>query len=81
MFSFNVIDPSVCNKIEDFVLPVVEAFNATSGLDDLHICVSHAHGTEGLDPMYGADKLPQLLNMKQKRDLKGVFRYNNALPK
>lgn len=80
MFSFNITDTSVGDKIDNFALSAVEAFNATSGFDDMHIYVSYAHGTEGLDPMYGAEKLPKLLNLKQKWDPKGVFRYNNALP-
>lgn len=80
MFSFNVTDPFVGDKIDNFALPAVEALNPTSGFDDMHVYVSYADGIEGLDPIYGAEKLLQLPNLKQKWDPKGVFRYNNALP-
>ncbi|OQE10144.1 hypothetical protein PENFLA_c090G01387 [Penicillium flavigenum] len=80
MFSFNITDGSIGDKVDDFALAAVEAFNATSGFDDLRIYVSYAHGTEGLKPMYGAEKLPRLLKLKKKWDPKGLFSYNNGLP-
>ncbi|KAJ5783898.1 CAZyme family AA7 [Penicillium psychrosexuale] len=81
MFSFNITDSSLGDKIDDFAIAALESFNATSGFDgDMHIYVSYAHGTEGLDPMYGAEKLPTLLNLKKKWDPKGLFSYNNGLP-
>ncbi|KAJ5932126.1 hypothetical protein N7516_006615 [Penicillium verrucosum] len=80
MFTFRFTDSSISDKVDDFGLSAVEAFNATSGFDDLHIYVSYAHGTEGLDAMYGAEKLPRLLKLKKKWDTKGMFSYNNGLP-
>ncbi|KAI9368962.1 hypothetical protein BJX61DRAFT_521534 [Aspergillus egyptiacus] len=80
MFSFNMTDPSIGDEVDDFAVAALEAFNATSGFDDMHIYVSYAHGTEGLVPMYGAEKLPRLRQLKQKWDPKGLFSYNNGLP-
>lgn len=81
MFSFNITESSLGDKIDDFALAALESFNATSGFDDdMHIYVSYAHGTEGLNPMYGAEKLPKLLELKKKWDPKGMFSYNNGLP-
>ncbi len=40
MFSFNIIDLSVGDKIDNFALSAVETFNAASGFDDMHIYVS-----------------------------------------
>jgi hypothetical protein len=80
MFTLSVVDSSIGDKVDDFGLSAVEAFNATSGFDDLHIYVSYAHGTEGLDAMYGTDKLPRLLKLKKNWDPKGLFSYNNGLP-
>ncbi|KXG46525.1 FAD-binding, type 2 [Penicillium griseofulvum] len=79
MFSFNITDTSIGDKVDDFAISAVEAFNATSGFDDLRIYVSYAHGTEGLNPMYGPEKLPRLMKLKKKWDPKGLFNYNNGL--
>ena len=80
MFTFKLADGSIGAKVDEFALSAVKAFNATSGFDDLHIYVSYAHGTEGLNAMYGAEKLPRLLTLKKKWDPKGLFSYNNGLP-
>ncbi|CAG7946347.1 unnamed protein product [Penicillium nalgiovense] len=80
MFTFSFTDSSIGGKVDDFALAAVKAFNATSGFDGLHIYVSYAHGTEGLNAMYGAEKLPRLLKLKKKWDPKGLFSYNNGLP-
>ncbi|RAK71698.1 FAD-binding oxidoreductase [Aspergillus fijiensis CBS 313.89] len=80
MFSFNLTDSSIGTSVDDFALAALETFNATSGFDDLHIYVSYAHGTEGLDPMYGSEKLSRLLALKKQWDPQGFFSYNNGLP-
>ncbi|KAJ5951539.1 FAD-binding type 2 [Penicillium vulpinum] len=80
MFSFTFTDSSIADKVDEFALSAVETFHATSGFDDMRIYVSYAHGTEGLDALYGAEKLPRLLKLKKQWDPKGLFSYNNGLP-
>ncbi|KAJ5422629.1 hypothetical protein N7491_011074 [Penicillium cf. griseofulvum] len=78
-FSFNITYTFIGDKVDEFALSAVEAFNATSGFDDLRIYISYSHSTEGLNPMYGPEKLPRLLKLKKKWDPKGLFNYNNGL--
>lgn len=80
MFSFNFDNSSVADSVDKFAVEGLEAFNATSGFDELRTYVSYAHGTEGLSTMYGEEKIPKLLDLKKKWDPKGLFVYNNPLP-
>ncbi|KAJ9254992.1 CAZyme family AA7 [Paecilomyces variotii] len=79
MFSFNLTDLSAEEGVNEFANQAVKAFNATSGFDDFHVYVSYAHGTESLSDMYGAEKLPRLLRLKETWDPKNLFRFNNPL--
>lgn len=42
--------------------------------------VNYAHGDEPLEAIYGAEKLPRLIGLKQKWDPNNIFAFNNALP-
>lgn len=79
MFSFNLTDLSAEEGVNEFANQAVKAFNATSGFDDFRVYVSYAHGTESLSDMYGAEKLPRLLRLKETWDPKNLFRFNNPL--
>ncbi|KAL9594846.1 MAG: hypothetical protein Q9179_005215 [Wetmoreana sp. 5 TL-2023] len=57
------------------------AFAKTSGYDQLEIYVSYAHGDEDPAAWYGKDKLPRLVELKNKWDPNNIFRYDNPLPK
>ncbi|CAH0003352.1 unnamed protein product [Clonostachys byssicola] len=52
---------------------------ATSGYDSLTVFVNYARGDEPLESVYGADKLPRLVDLKRTWDPDNVFRYNNGL--
>lgn len=51
-----------------------------TGYDGLRTYVNYAQGTEQLEQIYGADKLPRLAALKRKWDPSNVFRYMNPLP-
>lgn len=80
MLTFAYDDASLSQPVNDLASRWITRFNATSGFDRLQVYVSYAHGTEGLNAWYGAEKLPRLLELKKKWDPKGLFVYNNGLP-
>ncbi|KAL4908421.1 hypothetical protein BDW74DRAFT_175103 [Aspergillus multicolor] len=80
MFSFELTDIALADRAAAFANSAVELFNATSGFDGLKLYANYAHGDEGLDAMYGAEKLPRLLELKREWDPKNLFRFNNPLP-
>ncbi|KEY71722.1 hypothetical protein S7711_02949 [Stachybotrys chartarum IBT 7711] len=51
-----------------------------TGYDGLRTYVNYAQGTEQLEQIYGADKLPRLAALKRTWDPSNVFRYMNPLP-
>ncbi|KAI1433773.1 hypothetical protein GGR50DRAFT_695729 [Xylaria sp. CBS 124048] len=53
---------------------------ATSGYDDLAVYVNYANGDETPEQIYGKDKLPRLVALKNKYDPHNVFRWYNGLP-
>ena len=55
-------------------------FQATSGYEELEIYVSYAHGDEKPENWYGKDKLPRLVQLKNKWDPQNLFQYDNGLP-
>lgn len=55
-------------------------FAATSGYDAPTVFISYAHGDEGLEHIYGKDKLPRLAELKKTWDPNHFFSYNNGLP-
>ncbi|KAI0003936.1 hypothetical protein F4779DRAFT_634315 [Xylariaceae sp. FL0662B] len=55
-------------------------FVATSGYDGLTVYVNYAYGDETPEQMYGASKLPRLIDLKKKYDPNNAFRFYNALP-
>jgi hypothetical protein len=79
MLTFGFEDMSLADTVNEFASSSINAFQSTSGFDDLQVYVSYAHGTESLEARYGKHKLPQLLQLKQKWDPKNVFKYDNGL--
>jgi hypothetical protein len=73
-------DDSFATAASDFATNAISAFNKTSGFEGLQTYVSYARGTEGLEAMYGKEKLPRLLDLKRKWDPQGLFVFNNPLP-
>jgi hypothetical protein len=73
-------DETLAQIATDYVTSAIAAYNATSGFQDLQTYVSYARGTEGLDAMYGKEKLPRLLDLKKKWDPQALFSFNNPLP-
>lgn len=55
-------------------------FQKTSGYPELEIYVSYAHGDEKPENWYGKDKLPRLVQLKQKWDPQNLFQYDNPVP-
>ncbi|KAL2825437.1 FAD-binding domain-containing protein [Aspergillus cavernicola] len=53
---------------------------STSGYDDLAVYVNYAKGDEKLEQIYGARKLPRLVELKRRYDPDNVFRFHHALP-
>ncbi|KAI1456525.1 FAD-binding domain-containing protein [Annulohypoxylon moriforme] len=53
---------------------------ATSGYPEITVFVNYAHGDEGLERIYGKDKLPRLAQLKKTWDPNQFFSYNNGLP-
>ncbi|KAI0430782.1 hypothetical protein F5Y09DRAFT_355762 [Xylaria sp. FL1042] len=49
----------------------------TSGYDEVSVFVNYARGDEGLESIYGRDKLPRLAELKKKWDPSNIFAYNN----
>ena len=80
MMVMGYTDDSLANAVNDFATSAVSALNSTSGFNGLKAYVSYARATEGLDAMYGKNKLPRLLSLKKKWDPQGLFVFNNPLP-
>ncbi|KAI0505864.1 hypothetical protein F5B22DRAFT_660898 [Xylaria bambusicola] len=49
----------------------------TSGYDEVSVFVNYARGDEGLESIYGRDKLPRLVELKKTWDPNNIFAYNN----
>ncbi|TGJ82155.1 hypothetical protein E0Z10_g6607 [Xylaria hypoxylon] len=49
----------------------------TSGYDEPSVFVNYARGDEGLENIYGRDKLPRLAKLKKTWDPNNIFAYNN----
>ena len=55
-------------------------FVATSGYSHLETYVSYAHGDEDVANTFGADKLPRLVQLKNKWDPKQIFSHDKPIP-
>jgi hypothetical protein len=53
---------------------------STSGYSQPTIFVNYAHGDEGLENIYGSDKLFKLASLKKTWDPSHMFSFNNGLP-
>lgn len=80
MLQFSWTDPSLEDRVNSFARSLRAEYVATSGYDSLEVYVSYAHGDEPLEQIYGAEKLPRLIGLKNKWDPHNVFAFNNALP-
>ncbi|KAJ3574146.1 hypothetical protein NPX13_g4463 [Xylaria arbuscula] len=49
----------------------------TSGYDEVSVFVNYARGDEGIESIYGRDKLPRLVQLKKTWDPNNIFAYNN----
>jgi hypothetical protein len=76
----NYADGTLAQTAANYATSAISAYNASSGFQDLQTYVSYARGTEGLDAMYGKEKLPRLLDLKKKWDPQALFSFNNPLP-
>lgn len=79
LFFYHLGNLSVEGAVNEFGRHAIQRFNETSGLDELHVYVSSAHGNEGLPAWYGEKNLPRLLELKEQWDPKNLFRFNNGL--
>ncbi|KAI1125556.1 hypothetical protein F5Y10DRAFT_246815 [Nemania abortiva] len=58
-------------------LELREELVLTSGYDEPSVFVNYARGDEGLENIYGRDKLPRLVQLKKTWDPNNLFCYNN----
>ncbi|TAQ85517.1 hypothetical protein B7494_g6173 [Chlorociboria aeruginascens] len=80
MLTFGYASDNRTEEVNQLAETWISNFNATSGFDELQVYVNYAHGTEGLDAMYGKRKLDRLLALKAEYDPQGLFVFNNPLP-
>lgn len=80
LLQFSWVDPSIEDAVNSFAQSLRAAYVPTSGYGTLEVYVSYAHGDESLEAIYGAEKLPRLIGLKQIWDPSNIFAFDNALP-
>ena len=73
-------DSPAANAANVLAKQVRSDFIKTSGYPEHHVYVSYAHGDEDPKAYYSAEKLPRLVDLKNKWDPKNVFRFDNSIP-
>ncbi|PHH61213.1 hypothetical protein CDD81_694 [Ophiocordyceps australis] len=80
VFSWKQGDSAVADASNHVGQDLRQTFAKSSGYPHLAVYVSYAHGDEPIESIYGAEKLPRLVGLKQHWDPTNVFAYNNAIP-
>jgi len=73
-------DPILDTKVDTFWKASMAKFQKTSGYDNLTIYVNYAHGDEGPEVWYGAQKLERLSRLKREWDPDQVFSWYQPIP-
>ncbi|GLA17557.1 hypothetical protein AnigIFM62618_004699 [Aspergillus niger] len=73
-------DPYLEDPVNAFLKQSRRHFQQSSGFDNLAVYVNYAHGDEGPDVWYTAEKLENLTRLKQKWDPEERFSWSNPVP-
>ncbi|KAI1377703.1 FAD-binding domain-containing protein [Hypoxylon crocopeplum] len=79
-FTWSEGDNATARAAQELGQKLRSKFAATSGYKSPTVFINYARGDEGLEHIYGREKLPRLAQLKKAWDPKKIFRYNNGLP-
>ncbi|KAL4809570.1 hypothetical protein BDV18DRAFT_157321 [Aspergillus unguis] len=71
-------DEAVLEARDAFARELRGTWAATSGYEQMSSYVNYAHGDEGVEQIYGRDKLARLKRLKREWDPNGGFVWNNG---
>ncbi|PHH90753.1 hypothetical protein CDD83_2749 [Cordyceps sp. RAO-2017] len=79
-FSWDAGDDATATAAGKLGLELRQELARTSGYDGITVFVNYARGDEGVENIYGRDKLPRLVRLKKAWDPDNVFAYYHPLP-